>query len=211
MGVVDEVRQRDSTRDSKQRTLLQFVKKSIKVYLVESKTRHSTRGMSATQKDANEMQLMIYYHLLFSMVKGFDFANLAIKIGMDPNKILSDSFLAQAASNMGLDNLFERPTLNGLWDIASTRLRTITLDNMLMMVYRDKEGKIDSTYNFALNLDRLNSHISNALLWWKGKRPSQGVPVDQVYKCYICPFYEGCVWRSSQADRAWENQRLAKQ
>lgn len=41
----------------------------------------------------------------------------------------------------------------------------------------------------------LDSYLRGALEWWEGRRPPDGVVVEEAYKCRSCEFADDCEWR----------------
>ncbi|KAH8911544.1 hypothetical protein BR93DRAFT_346780 [Coniochaeta sp. PMI_546] len=57
---------------------------------------------------------------------------------------------------------------------------------------------------FGTNLMRvdpraLDLYLQRDLEWWEGKRPPDGVMIEETYKCRSCEFAEDCEWRQKQA------------
>jgi exonuclease V len=47
--------------------------------------------------------------------------------------------------------------------------------------------------------------------WWKGKRETKGVDIEEAFKCRICEFADGCTWRATKIEEGLQKARLRKE
>lgn len=72
----------------------------------------------------------------------------------------------------------------------------------------DKRFRTIGIKEFNLDDELLDSHLTNVLDWWMGRRPPRGVSETQTRRCNSCEYMYGCEWRKQKAseirDRAAE-------
>ncbi|KAL5519559.1 hypothetical protein ACEPAH_1242 [Sanghuangporus vaninii] len=66
---------------------------------------------------------------------------------------------------------------------------------------------IIGTKKFQYDEGLLSAHLSSVLAWWHGKRPPNGVSIEDVGRCNSCEYKNGCEWREQ---KALENLEKAK-
>ncbi|OCB87070.1 hypothetical protein A7U60_g5805 [Sanghuangporus baumii] len=58
---------------------------------------------------------------------------------------------------------------------------------------------IIGTKKFQYDEGLLSAHLSSVLAWWHGKRPPNGVSIEDVGRCNSCEYKNGCEWREQKA------------
>lgn len=56
-------------------------------------------------------------------------------------------------------------------------------------------GTLLGSHVLRIDAAALDSYLRGALEWWDGKRPPDGVVVEEAYKCRSCEFADDCEWR----------------
>jgi len=203
------------------------------LYLVDVKTRKS-KGLpsSESQLRPTSMQLMTY-HRLFSALAANQVPADAIftRYGVDPSKLLSDTFLAQMSQldlssqssttvteEAGTDELLAHNTLTILWSLMTTEFsQTIAstpsaISPLLTAEFRSPDkGTLLGRRSFAFNAAQLDAYTADEMKWWKGGRETKGVEVEEAFKCRICEFAEGCTWRAAKVEEGVKKARLRKE
>jgi len=178
--------------------------------IADTKTRMSLKPVNESQKYAHGIQVSLYYRLLMQMVLGeFDFMSFCDAAKIDPTKVLSDSFIAQAVniiecscSNViSIDALFQQPDLENIWNLNSIQLAQLQgkFSTDLDIVYRLRDATVLQTDTIKYDEERLQRHLLNNLEWWQGRRQAKGVDLADTFKCYSCAFMAGCSWRAEKA------------
>jgi exonuclease V len=62
--------------------------------------------------------------------------------------------------------------------------------------------------SFAYDAAKIDAYIGEEMRWWRGERETRGVKVEEAYKCRICEFAEGCVWRATKVVEGFRKARL---
>lgn len=75
---------------------------------------------------------------------------------------------------------------------------------------QEASGSIIGKHRFQYNQALLSAHLDNVLAYWMGRREPVGVQEDQASRCGWCEFEEGCEWRETMAQQAWERVKQRK-
>ena len=208
-GIIDEISAENP--DAHVTTLDKFLRlpaQHRKFKITDSKTRMSSRPLPISQKISGEMQVMVYRHLLQNMSTDFSFDDSAKKRDLDIDAPFSDTFIAQTLalflpfSIITADAFLESPTLRHTWNLLLPHLSTLSksLSSNLQITYRRQpSGTVIHEDQFQMDEGKLQQHLHHIMAWWSGKRETTGVSVGEIFKCSICPFIEGCSWRSQKA------------
>ncbi|KAM5437825.1 hypothetical protein MferCBS31731_005329 [Microsporum ferrugineum] len=57
------------------------------------------------------------------------------------------------------------------------------------------------TQSFVFDPQSLYPYLAHGISWWRGRRPAQGIPVSQAWKCRTCDFKETCSWRREKFEQ----------
>ena len=208
-GVIDEISA--ESPDAQNTTLDKFLNRPHqhqKFKITDTKTRLSSRALPISQKLSGEMQVMVYHHLLQNISTDSKFTVLAEKMDLDIDAPFSDTFIAQTIAlflPFGIitaDAFLESPTLRHTWNLLLPHLSTLSksLTSNLQITYRRQpSGTVMHENQFQMDEVKLQQHLHRIMAWWSGKRETTGVSVGEIFKCSICPFIEGCSWRSQKA------------
>ena len=214
---------------------------SQKIYLGDVKTRSAQSLPSGAAFRPTKFQLMLYHHLLSNLASNeVDFSIITDRYHLDPNKVFSDSFIAEVGSlnnevyydaqttlptddsdpqwsQDSMETLLVHNTLSTLWSLMISEFQLTlphgakSLGNVLKAEYRSRdEGQIMGSRTLLMDDDALNTYIEHEMKWWKGMRPPEGVTIEEAYKCRSCEFAEGCEWRLAKVEEAREKSRLVK-
>lgn len=128
-----------------------------------------------------------------------------------------------------LTELLEHNTLSSLWSLLISefaRTLPIKLSNspispLLTAEFRtarttyadaDKSevaaGTLIGRRCFELNANKVDAYVRDEMRWWKGERETKGVEIEEAYKCRICEFAEGCVWRETKVEEGLRKAKL---
>ncbi|EJU02309.1 hypothetical protein DACRYDRAFT_21999 [Dacryopinax primogenitus] len=61
------------------------------------------------------------------------------------------------------------------------------------------EAVILGCHRFSYSETQVDAHIDKMLALWTGDREPIGVDVEDVNRCWRCPYEEGCEWREMKA------------
>lgn len=128
-----------------------------------------------------------------------------------------------------LTELLKYNTLASLWTLMVKELQYTfppsiktrsssapTISPLLTVEYRNPSptpgsDSLVGTHTFALRPDEIEAYLRTELSWWRGQRPTEGVSLEDAWKCGPCEFAEGCAWRKEKVEEGLERVRLRKQ
>lgn len=215
----------------RQTTILDFITPSPKksrnkgtpAYVLDLKTRFSRSipEPGSSQSKSVHLQLMLYRQLLNDMVKATPKSmvrKLCEHHKLAPDERFSDDLVAElagigdtaegAADDLTL--LLENNSIEKLYSLYHKKLKqTIsTVAPELTVVYRwQQNGEFLEAAGYMADDVFLKEHVDSVITWWKGKRKTIGVEVDEAWKCNKCEFNEHCTWRLGKIEEARDNQR----
>ncbi|PBP27172.1 hypothetical protein BUE80_DR001869 [Diplocarpon rosae] len=213
----------------KEGTRSQRRRKTKKVYLCDVKTRGVRSVPGDTAFKPTRIQLMLYHRLLSSLATNtVELSVLAARYSFDPNKLLSDEFIAQIGNlndefvDVPTDHdpttiLHAHNTLNLLWSLMIKEFQLTlpdgadSLGRVLKAEYRARDdGEIVGIKTLLMDDLGLTRFIDHEMEWWRGQRPAEGVAVEEAFKCRSCDFAEECEWRINKVDEAREKARMSR-
>lgn len=180
---------------------LQYSPKDKCLTLLDFKTRVKKCLPSRGQKAATALQLMLYKSLLDQMTTGFFQVHQLRDLDLDFNMPLSSGPVDHVL-NSGLGSLLFSDegwtTFGGF--AKSLCLLIAGLDMPLvgsMLVHYIHQGSMETigVEPVEYDEDQMRSCLDHSLAFWKGERLSQGVEVEEAWKCKTCQFHDVCVWR----------------
>ena len=71
-------------------------------------------------------------------------------------------------------------------------------------------GTVIGQRSFPFDAGIIEKYINDEMAWWKGKRETKGVDIEEAFKCRICEFAEGCTWRATKIEEGLQKARLRK-
>lgn len=177
-GVVDELRCDTET---------------LQIDIVELKTITGTRLPSASVRRSHRLQVMLYYHLLTSLVQGkVETKDIEKGFRVDLNVQLSSVVLELLPPNEQHMN-----TLGRLIPFVLSAVQAVPAPSQLIVEYFSQET--DSTLCFeGVDYDEgwLMSTLQQLFSFWTGQRPAEGVQdIEDAWKCNHCAFQSMCEWR----------------
>ena len=193
-------------------------------YLVDVKTRRSpSLPAPGVLERPMHMQLMLYHRLLAAQAANqVDPAIIFARYALNPHARLSDAFLATLSALAPAEHHEpeHHPTLSSLWALltaesALTLPRPASLSPLLTAEYRSvsPDPAVPSTLlgrrSFPLDPVAAAAYVADALRWWRGARPTRGVPVAEAFKCRLCDFAPACVWRATRVEEPLRKAALA--
>ena len=128
-----------------------------------------------------------------------------------------------------LTELLAHNTLNHLWTLLiSEAARTFPIDPinrsppispLLTAEFRtagfkphsefgEAAGKLIGQRSFPFDAAVIERYVRDEMAWWKGERETKGVEIEEAFKCRICGFAEGCVWRATKVEEGLRKARL---
>jgi exonuclease V len=72
-------------------------------------------------------------------------------------------------------------------------------------------GTIIGQRSFPFDSNIIERYIKDEMDWWKGKRETKGVDIEEAFKCRICEFADGCTWRATKIEEGLQKARLRKE
>ncbi len=188
-----------------------------------------------------KIQLMLYHQLISALATNtVDFSVLTSRYHLDPDKIFSDSFIAQIGnlnaefsdsdsppnsapdsdptwSQDSMTTLLEHNTLVSLWSLMISQFQHTlpdgadSLGSILKAEYRSRDdGEIVGVKTFVMNENELTTFIGHEMEWWRGQREAEGVKVEEAFKCRSCDFTDECEWRIKKIEEAREKARMSR-
>lgn len=127
---------------------------------------------------------------------------------------------SQEQSTDPLEEVLAYNTLSSLWShMIAEFSRTISvnasssaLSPLLTAEFRNStSGQVIGQRSFAFDAEVLDTYIASEMQWWRGERETQGVEIEEAYKCGICEFAEGCTWRKGKIEETTKKARLRNQ
>lgn len=210
-GVIDEITYNDPDPECSSSS----GREQRAAFITDTKTRSTERIPSGSQLRSTAVQLMLYHRLL-TMLPVVPFADVVAHHGLCGTTCFSDSFVAQiasVASGISLDELLENNNLYGMWGLVLRRLETAVpaVGATVGVVFRAQStGEVMARSAWGVDGVALESHLSATMEWWRGKRGSVGVDIEDAWKCRICDFEESCEWRLGQVEKLAEEVRAKK-
>ncbi|KAF3936958.1 hypothetical protein ABW19_dt0207991 [Dactylella cylindrospora] len=222
----------ESTPSKKQTMILDFMTPSPSkprtdrkpAYILDLKTRFVPKipEPGSSQSKSVHLQLMLYRKLLNEMIKaraGSMVKKLCAQHNILENEPFSDHLIAEWAElfegskAFGTDTfelVLEHNTLGKLYSFYHEKLKeTIkTIAPDLTVVYRwQRNGEFLDSAGYQADDDMLEEHVDSVISWWKGKRATVGVEIEDAWKCKKCEFAEDCTWRLSKIEEAMQTMR----
>ncbi|KAJ2902160.1 Exonuclease V [Zalerion maritima] len=173
----------------------------------------------------NRLQLYLYYNFICDMADGnLDLLDIFQRYSMDPDAVFSDAYLAQVAevhpeifdemmpdssvaskaASSATDSHVKYRTLREMIPLYQDEMRKAfprgsrDIVPQATIEYRNRgSGEIVGARTLDLDSAEIQPHLDKYMEWWYGKRPAEGVPIEEAYKCGICDFAESCTWRES--------------
>jgi exonuclease V len=135
-----------------------------------------------------------------------------------------------------LAELLQYSTLKSLWDLMvseyaltfPTHLGQVPISPLLTAEFRtaaarvtlgsedgnnttEAAGTIIGQRSFPFDAKVIEKYIKDEMDWWKGKRETKGVDIEEAFKCRICEFADGCTWRATKIEEGLQKARLRKE
>ncbi|MCJ1398207.1 hypothetical protein MMC11_001404 [Xylographa trunciseda] len=219
------------------KSLRSMRKKTSKIYLTDVKTRTIKTIPKGASFRPTLMQLMLYHFLLSDLATNkVDALVLFDRYELNSTSNFSDVFIAQVgglneaiydapsdlsqssqvaeSSQDSMSLLLEYNSLKQLWGLMISEFnRTMpaginSIGNVLKAEYRDQfDGSILGIKTFMYDRSVIRDYVDDEMRWWKGERETQGVLIEEAYKCRSCEFEEGCEWRRSKIEEATNTYR----
>lgn len=175
---------------------LRFDSDLFQIELWELKTRKRKSLPSKSQKIQHRLQVMLYKKLFDDMVKGFLRKETVAKhlklsltqeFGSDIQKQIESSCLTSK-------------NLDQLMDVLFARMQCVTCIQGLGIEYVHQDSKETiGLESKVYNEMELRSMYEHYLKFWKGERRTQGVDIEEAWKCQSCDFADICEWREQKA------------
>lgn len=209
------------------------VGKSPTYYITDVKTRQS-RSLPpvGSRLRPTHMQLMLYHKLISDLVSGTVPSQLIFdRYRLDSEATFSDVFIAEVSKldeDLDLDDveigssqdsvaeLLEYNNLSRLWahmiseyekTIPTVRALAPSVSAEFRLAYN---GAILGRRSFEVDRDLLDKYIADEMSWWKGKRPTKGVEIEEAFKCQICEFADDCSWRQEKVEEVTQKARAKR-
>ena len=120
-----------------------------------------------------------------------------------------------------LTELLSHNTLASLWTLLTREfaltLPATSISPLLTAEFRtaqrskddtEKAGTLIGRRSFAFDEAKIDAYVKDEMRWWKGERETRGVEIEEAFKCRICEFAEGCVWRATKVEEGVRKARL---
>uniref|UniRef100_A0A8C5LTF4 Exonuclease V n=1 Tax=Leptobrachium leishanense TaxID=445787 RepID=A0A8C5LTF4_9ANUR len=169
--------------------------------LRELKTRRSPTMPTSAQKRSNQFQVSLYKLLFDSMVSGSLQPDTFIHhLHLNPEQALGPD-VKEHASKMGL-------IASNFKDMLELTCLNLTYSDLPMIdglkieyCYQENNSLLGCEvvcFKSELVLEQLTFHMA----FWKGLRETQGVDIEEAWKCRKCTFSNICEWRTRDLDFA---------
>ncbi|KZT54630.1 hypothetical protein CALCODRAFT_556828 [Calocera cornea HHB12733] len=70
-----------------------------------------------------------------------------------------------------------------------------------------EESRVLGSHKFPYSAPQIHLHIDDMLALWMGQRAPEGVDIEDVSRCWRCPYEDGCEWREMKAKEFKDNVR----
>ncbi|XP_005102661.1 exonuclease V [Aplysia californica] len=174
-----------------------------KVDILELKTRNSQYPPKQSQQRKDQYQVSVYAQLFNELVLGKVSKEMVKKhLGLDLNKPLTADVMEHVrASNLG-DKDRENTNLSSLLDTVLSQVQSLACISQASLEYVHQESKKQiSLTDFDLDAESLEMSFSHHVKWWRGERGTEGVDIEDCWKCSFCLFSELCEWREYMANK----------
>ncbi|KAL3857978.1 hypothetical protein ACJMK2_012600 [Sinanodonta woodiana] len=185
---------------------LRFDPENYTFELVELKTRQARSFPSKAQQTQHNLQVMLYKKLFDNLVQG----RVSKEVMVKHLHISLDKELGEGVRNHMGDKLLACKTLRELTDHLFERLQCLTCISGLSIEYVHQESQ-ETLFHHLVTYDEilLESQVHHYLGFWRGKRPPEGVAIEEAWKCQRCDFNSVCEWRQRKAEECMRKNKSA--
>lgn len=137
---------------------------------------------------------------------------------------------AEGQKEDAVTTLLEHSTLNLLWSLMiSEYARTfpvhmgqVAISPLLTAEFRtaaakqvadveEEAGTFIGQRSFPFDANVIDKYVKDEMSWWKGRRETKGVEIEEAFKCRICEFAEVCTWRATKIEEGLQKARMRKE
>jgi len=171
------------------------------VTIAELKTRKSRFPPKSSQQEKDRYQVSLYAHLFNELVQGKVTKesisshlriNLFQPFGLGVMEHIQSTFKESESAKLN--------NLSSLLDQVLCQIQCLTCITCASIEYLHQESKVQiETSQFDLDAEQFHIQFLNQLAWWEGKRETQGVDIEDTWKCTFCPYQDWCEWREVKA------------
>ena len=191
---------------------LQYSTETGELTLLDYKTRYQKTMPASEQKRGNALQLMIYKCLLDQLTCGMtSFELLSQHLSLDFSRVLSVGPVAHIQQS-GLEHLVcgesgdetGRDKSITFGQVAKAVAKLIVgldlpLVSSLVLQYEyQSSGEVIGVDSVEYQEEWMREQLEGSLKFWMGKKPAQGVDIEEAWKCNSCQFKNVCVWKKRQ-------------
>lgn len=178
---------------------LRFDPEMYTITLVELKTRMSPRKPSQSQIKGHKIQVMLYQLLFNSMIRNeLHKSEIAFHLRLD----LSQEFSQEVAEQARLlsDPFSACPTnLDQLLDKLFQAMQAVPLVGETLVEYRyQNDNSLIDFMEVKYDDKWLEKILIHQFKYWKSERETEGVEVEETWKCNFCTYLDICAWRTKK-------------
>lgn len=195
-GIIDELRVADVD--------------DFAIDLVEFKTRSIQTLPRKAQKETHDLQVMLYKYMIDDMIRGRCLDDHLAKLGLDINASLGEAVSSSIQNHCtrrgGVPFSSGKTwTVRRLFEEMRLVMQALPFIRSCFVNYTFQEdGETFHENEVVYDEGWLLSKLSHGLAFWRGERGSEGVDVEEAWKCRLCPYQDHCWWvrhKSEQLQR----------
>ncbi|CAG8432781.1 514_t:CDS:2 [Diversispora eburnea] len=165
--------------------------------ICDTKTRSKCfRPKKSTVPSSVKYQIMLYKKLFDNLVESsIEEERIFEVLDLDADKSFSKKFSKYI--KIYFSNFKKLNTLRKLMAFIKNYFGFFWKSNNVLEVnykYQGDGSDLGSLY-FEYEEDMLDKHLKRSIIYWKGDREPEGVPIEEAWKCQICEYVENCEWR----------------
>jgi exonuclease V len=167
--------------------------------IVEFKTRTRNILPGSAQKQTHEMQVMVYKHLLDNLIRhGLKTEKIYSVLNLDGTKRLGKDVLSHFKS--GFSSEINTYSLDDLVTNLNTTAKFLPYVTSLKINYTSqKDGQCFAEETVEYDQNWVSKKIKYLLSYWNGERTTEGVEIEDAWKCQSCYYADECIWRQTKA------------
>ena len=176
--------------------------------IVEFKTRISNSLPGKSQKKTHEIQVMAYKSLICNLIHhGLKPEKVYSTLNLNGKKSLGKDVLSHCKTGLNEDRVVS--CLDDLINILNNAAKFLSVNVTMKINYTSqKDGKCFAEEIVIDNETWFLSQIDALLRYWNGEKKTEGVDIEDAWKCQNCHYADECTWRKAKAeDLAKKNQK----
>ena len=165
--------------------------------IVEFKTRTRNVLPGKAQKETHEIQVMAYKQLVDKLIcEGIKTDTIYSILHLDGKKNLGSDVLKHCKA-IGKTKV---TCLDDLIYILNDSAKFLSIVKTLKITYTSQSNKkCFAEQVVQYNEEWFSQKVNSMLCYWVGKRQTEGVDIEDAWKCQSCYYADNCTWRKTRA------------